>query len=87
MFLFRIDHLYAFFLRWIPEYQSDPLTDDHHQSPNKGFVLLANKDPDLTDEYLRQTSKQNEIKNKKVHYLTKQNTLLEEWEVRIDQVF
>ncbi len=108
----RVDHLYAFFLRWSPERALDPsLNDDypdnsntsnrhashtqskHHEiSSGKGFVLLANDDPELTDDdYLSTnnnsrsrtptTSSDSGMQTKKQHYLKRQNTLLKEWEV------
>lgn len=62
-----------------------------NESPSaKGFVLLANDDPELTDDCTR--SKNNNSskvrvpsdsgESKKQHYLKRQNTLLKEWEVR-----
>jgi hypothetical protein len=89
-FILRIDHLHSFFLRWTPERQSDPLIDDedenqalnlnsskYHDRTPKGFVLLANDDPELTSS----TEQQN-----KKHYLQRQNTLLKEWEVRLTNI-
>ncbi|CAF2985343.1 unnamed protein product [Rotaria sp. Silwood2] len=113
----RIDHLYAFFLRWSPERSADSLSDDNHPDNNntsfnqtnrrssntqlknneissvQGFVLLANDDPELTDDYLYANNKNNTTSSKnatsidsgtqqkKQHYLKRQNTLLKEWEV------
>jgi len=60
-------------------------------SSGKGFVLLANDDPELTDDdYLSTnnkssrtptTSSDSGMQTKKQHYLKRQNTLLKEWEV------
>jgi hypothetical protein len=118
---FRIDHLYAFFLRWNPEGASNSIFDDNRpadshtlstptnrpspyspskhneMSPGKGFVLLANDDPELTGDYSSTSNKNNNssknrtattssdsgIELKKQHYLKRQNTLLKEWEVII----
>ena len=98
--LSRTDNLYTFFLRWNPERALDPLLDDtslssnlDHSSSNPtdqssggGFVLLANDDPELTDDYLPanhlETSNSDHGKQGKAHYLKRQNTLLKEWEVR-----
>lgn len=66
----------------------------HNESPSaKGFVLLANDDPELADDYIRSKNKNNNSskprassdsdESKKQHYLKRQNTLLKEWEVRI----
>jgi hypothetical protein len=89
--MFRIDHLYSFFLLWTPENGLDPLITEkenqlksNHDNSNKGFVLLATDDPELADNYLimkNQRKTKNE-QQKEAHYLTKQNTLLKEWEVR-----
>jgi hypothetical protein len=61
------------------------LNDD---SLNRGFVLLANDDPELTDDYsTTKMSKDQRKKNeqeKNTHYLKRQNTLLKEWEVRLE---
>lgn len=107
--IFRIDHLYAFFLRWTPDRTSDPTHDDNHSdhllthtllkynelSPSKGFVLLANDDPELSDDYISSNNNSSKTrtnatssdsgtdKTKKQHYLKRQNTLLKEWEVII----
>lgn len=116
---FRIDHLYAFFLRWTPDRAADPSFDDYQSdnsyttssqtprhlshtplkhneiSPGKGFVLLTNDDPELTDDFMSSNNKSNNssksgtgtpssdsgIDTKKQHYLKRQNTLLKEWEV------
>ena len=66
-------------------------------SSGKGFVLLANDDPELTDDYLRPRKNQNnsssrgrtppiaddsaDADTKNQHYLKRQHTLLKEWEV------
>jgi len=71
----KTDHLYSFFLRWTPEREKDSLIDDNdnqptninQSSPNKGFVLLANDDPELTDNYL--TTKKRQINKKKNHII------------------
>ena len=66
----------------------------HNESSSaKGFVLLANDDPELADDYTRLKNKNNNSskplassdsdESKKQHYLKRQNTLLKEWEVRI----
>jgi hypothetical protein len=62
-------------------------------SSGKGFVLLANDDPELTDDYVS-PNKNNSLQSqsstistdsdgqtKRTHYLKRQNTLLKEWEV------
>ena len=72
----RSDHLYAFFLRWSPDRSLDPLNDDEPKqlpssptkttdvSTAKGFVLLANDDPELTDDYkLKQNNNNNNVNN------------------------
>ncbi|CAF3792758.1 unnamed protein product, partial [Rotaria magnacalcarata] len=65
-------------------------------SSAQGFVLLANDDPELTDDYLLSNDKNKNTSNsqtsitshdrstqsRKQHYLKRQNTLLKEWEVR-----
>ena len=78
--IFRTDQLYKFFLRWTPERELDPLIDDEEpqinpdqtkhndQTPNKGFVLLATDDPQLTGDYIP-------TKNKKKNQQQKKNTL------------
>ncbi|CAF0960335.1 unnamed protein product [Rotaria sordida] len=113
----KIDHIYAFFLRWSPDHSTDLLSHDNHFDNNntttfnqihrrssytqikqneissgQGFVLLANDDPELTDDYLYTNQKNNtinsknsisidnDIQQKKQHYLKRQNTLLKEWE-------
>ncbi|CAF0829258.1 unnamed protein product [Adineta steineri] len=90
----KIDELYVFFLRWTPEHESNPLTDEDQQPPNleqlkqndksgnKGFVLLANDDPELNDNNSKSKNQKKSPKQKKPHYLSRQNTLLREWEVR-----
>ncbi len=110
IYIFRIDHLYTFFLHWSPERALDPFFDDNHSddnhilsntqskhneaSPTKGFVLLANDDPELTDDYNKNNNSSSKsrtsttlsdsgIEPKKQHYLKRQNTLLKEWEVII----
>ena len=64
-------------------------------SSGKGFVLLANDDPELSDDYVSPNIKNNksytsqtstistdsDAQTKKQHYLKRQNTLLKEWEV------
>ncbi len=69
----------------------------NEMSPGKGFVLLANDDPELTDDYKSANNKNNNssknrtattssnsgLDSKKQHYLKRQNTLLKEWEVII----
>ncbi|CAF1235444.1 unnamed protein product [Adineta ricciae] len=114
----KIDHLYAFFLRWSPERALDPYCNDDYPdnsntsvdqgsrhafsnqskhgeiSSNKGFVLLANDDPELSGDYSSpqnnnssksgtqiSPSDQGANETKKQHYLKRQNTLLKEWEV------
>jgi hypothetical protein len=94
--IFRSNQLYKFFLHWRPERQLDPLIDDedlqtnldeskyNDNSTNKGFVLLATDDPQLTDDYIPTKKTKNSIQQKKeLHYLKRQNTLLKEWEVRL----
>jgi len=92
--MFRIDHLYSFFLLWTPESESDPLINNEKKqqsksndnNSNKGFVLLATDDPELNDHYLT-TKNQKTIKTeqqKEGHYLARQNTLLKEWQVRLN---
>ncbi|CAF5166334.1 unnamed protein product, partial [Rotaria magnacalcarata] len=63
-------------------------------SSAQGFVLLANDDPELTDDYLLSNDKNKNTSNsqtsitshdrstqsRKQHYLKRQNTLLKEWE-------
>jgi hypothetical protein len=53
---------------------------------NKGFVLLATDDPELSDDYLiKKNSKNQRRKNDKQqqgHYLKQKDKLLKEWEVR-----
>ncbi|CAF1378998.1 unnamed protein product [Adineta steineri] len=119
----KIDHLYAFFLRWSPERALDPYFDDDHPdnsntslnqvnrhvsnsqskqneiSSGKGFVLLANDDPELTDDYVSSNNKNNNsskshatsdstTSTKKQHYLKRQNTLLKEWEIiSVDEIY
>ena len=91
--LFRTDSLHYFFLRWTPEHHADLTLDDADQRPTaeppspkhkesnfgQGFVLLANDDPELTGDRSAPTSDKT---SSKPHYLTRQNTLLKEWEVR-----
>jgi hypothetical protein len=69
--------LYKFFLHWRPERQLDPLIDDedlqtnldeskyNDNSTNKGFVLLATDDPQLTDDYIPTKKTKNSIQQKK----------------------
>ncbi|UJR14093.1 hypothetical protein I4U23_001089 [Adineta vaga] len=121
----KIDHLYAFFLRWSPERALDPYYNNdypdnsntslnqgnRHASSNqskhteptsgKGFVLLANDDPELTGDYLsvqnNNSSRDRTATNssdssgndtKKQHYLKRQNTLLKEWEIiSVDEIY
>ncbi|CAF0893615.1 unnamed protein product [Adineta ricciae] len=97
----KIDQLYRFFLRWKPEYEFDALHDDEpqssnteqskqtHHSSNKGFVLLANDDPELCDDYIAsKDSKTASKQQKKPHYLKRQNTLLKEWEIiSVDEIY
>jgi hypothetical protein len=65
----------------------------NENSSAKGFVLLANDDPELSDDYISPKNKNNNssksrassnssTEQKKQHYLKRQNTLLKEWEVR-----
>lgn len=69
-------------------------------STAKGFVLLANDDPELTDDYQLTQNKNNNSSNsgstanqmtsdgKKQHYLKRQNTLLKEWEIiNVDEIY
>ncbi|CAF3433047.1 unnamed protein product [Rotaria socialis] len=121
----KIDHLYAFFLRWSPERAICSLSDDSHSDNNislnqanryssrtqskqnvissaQGFVLLANDDPELTDDYLLSNDKNKNTSNsqttitshdrstqsRKQHYLKRQNTLLKEWEIiSVDEIY
>lgn len=59
----------------------------NENSTPQGFVLLANDDPELTDDYLssknktKPTTTPSDPSSKKQHYLKRQNTLLKEWEV------
>jgi hypothetical protein len=70
-----------------------PSPKHNEQSSAKGFVLLANDDPELSDDYISPKNKNNSsskprsssdsnTEQKKQHYLKRQNTLLKEWEVR-----
>lgn len=61
-----------------------PKSNDN--TSNRGFVLLATDDPELTGDYIStnnsKTRKKKNEQQRKPHYLTRQNTLLKEWEVR-----
>ncbi|CAF3754411.1 unnamed protein product [Rotaria socialis] len=88
--------LYEFFRRWTPERALNPLIDDdktssniHQSNPNnepskKSFVLLPDDNSKLAEDYLKSQNSNNQIKNnesrKKPHYLSRQNTLLKDWE-------
>ncbi|CAM4817426.1 unnamed protein product [Rotaria magnacalcarata] len=92
----KTESLYEFFRRWTPERALDPLIDDdkassniHQSKPNnepskKGFVLLPDDNSELAKDYLKSQNSRNQIKNnesrKKPHYLSRQNTLLKDWE-------
>ncbi|CAF4662254.1 unnamed protein product [Rotaria sp. Silwood1] len=93
--------LHSFFLRWTPERALDPLIDDdkqpldihqinsNNQSSSKGFVLLTDDNPQLTTDYstcqnVRNQTKTNEHQ-KRPHYLSRQNTLLKDWEGHVSQ--
>ncbi|CAF3957022.1 unnamed protein product [Rotaria sp. Silwood2] len=95
--------LYSFFLRWTPERALDPLIDDdkplsnihptisNNQSPNKGFVLFTGDDPQLPNDYANCENLNNHTKTndqqKRPHYLSRQNTLLKDWEVNLNIYF
>jgi len=85
-----------------PEDSNTLLTPTNRPSPKhsepssaKGFVLLANDDPELSDDYIAAKNKNTNsskprtpfdsgsAETKKQHYLKRQNTLLKEWEVII----
>ncbi len=97
--IFRSEQLYKFFLRWTPERELDPLIDDEEpqinidqtkhndKAPNKGFVLLATDDPELTSDYISTKNTKNNQQQQKTHYLKRQNTLLKEWEVSLFKAF
>lgn len=90
--------MYSFFRRWTPELQFNPLTDEektpenqhpskqHDDSSKKGFIFMSGNECQLNDNY--PTSQNSNHKNKKkeqskkTHYLSRQNSLFKDWEVR-----
>lgn len=98
--IFRTDSLYSFFLHWTPERALDPLIDDEKPSLNinqskstnesnkKGFVVLSDEDDQLKEDYIKSKNIKKQTKttdsNTKRHYLSRQNTLLKDWEVRLE---
>ncbi len=91
--IFRIDHLYAFFLRWTPERELDPLIDDDDDNhPVQSTTINQTKPNDntpnrgfvllVTDDPELTDNYETTKLSKNEHYLKSQNSLLKEWEVR-----